>query len=147
MSAYLFKVSDFGISRLIDNERFDRTLSTLAPGTKGYMPPESWKCHGKYDEKFDVFSFGVLVVQTITMVPPNPSDRVNSSNMIVQEVKRRQIEGHPLQDLAFSCLRDDTTARPTAGQICHILERLTVPCSCCKLLISSSKVHSVDSIY
>ena len=146
------KVSDFGISRLIDNERFDKTLSTLAPGTKGYMPPESWKCHGKYDEKFDIFSFGVLVVQTITTLPPNPSDRVDSSNKIVPEVKRRedhlkQIEGHPLQDLAFSCLQDDTTARPTAGEICHILERLTIPCSCCKLLISSSKVHSVDNIF
>ena len=113
------KVSDFGISRLIDNERFDKTLSTLAPGTKGYMPPESWKCHGKYEKKFDIFSFGVLVVQIITMLPPNPSDRVDSSNMIVQEVKRREDHlrqiGHPLRDLAFSCLWNDTTARPTAG--------------------------------
>ena len=57
------KVSDFGISRLIDRDRFEKTLSTLAPGTKGYMPPESWKCQGKYNEKFDIFSFGVLMVQ------------------------------------------------------------------------------------
>ena len=145
------KISDFGISRLIDNERFDKTLSTIAPGTKGYMPPESWISQSKYNEKFDVFSFGVLVVQTITMLPPNPSDRaikarssstwnrtecINSSDIqIVPEAKRRedhlkQIEGHSLQDLASSCLRDSTTTRPTAGEICRTLQRLFVSCSC-----------------
>ena len=133
------KVSDFGISRLIDNERFHKTLSTIAPGTKGYMPPESWINHNKYNEKFDIFSFGVLVVQIITMLPPNPSDRAitvrSGSIQIVPEVKRRedhlrQIEGHPLQDLTFSCLQDDTTARPTASEICEFLQQLTNSCSC-----------------
>ena len=129
------KVSDFGISRLIDSERFDKTLSTLAPGTKGYMPPESWISHRKYDEKFDIFSFGVLIVQVITMLPPNPSDRVNSSIKIVPEVKRRkdhlqQIEGHKMQDVVSRCLQDDTTIRPTASKIYRILRQLLVPCSC-----------------
>ena len=129
------KVSDFGISRLIDSERFDKTLSTLAPGTKGYMPPESWISHRKYDEKFDIFSFGVLTVQTITMLPPNPSDRVDNSIKIVPEVKRRkdhlqQIEGHKMQDVVSRCLCDDTTARPTADKIYRFLQRLLIPCSC-----------------
>ena len=129
------KVSDFGISRLIDNERFDKTLSTVAPGTKGYMPPESWSCHGKYDEKFDIFSFGVLVLQTITLLPPNPSDRVDSSNMIVSEVKRRadhlkQIKGHPLKYLVSCCLRDRKDTRPSASKICQMLQRRRISCSC-----------------
>ena len=129
------KVSDFGISRLIDNERFDKTLSTLAPGTKGYMPPESWISNSKYNEKFDIFSFGVLVVQIITTLPPSPSDRADNSMKIVPEVKRRQnhlkqIEGHPLQELAYRCLQDDTTVRPTARQTCDVLQQLIIPCSC-----------------
>ena len=129
------KVSDFGISRLIDNERFDKTLSTLAPGTKGYMPPESWISNSKYNEKFDIFSFGVLVVQIITTLPPSPSDRADNSMKIVPEVKRRQnhlkqIEGHPLHELAYRCLQDDTTVRPTARQTCDVLQQLIIQCSC-----------------
>ena len=129
------KVSDFGISRLIDNEQFDKTLSTLAPGTKGYMPPESWISYSKYNEKFDIFSFGVLMVQIITTLPPSPSDRADSSVKIVPEVKRRQnhlkqIEGHPLQDVVYRCLQDDTTVRPTARETCDILQQLIIRCSC-----------------
>ena len=130
------KVSDFGVSRLIDTKRFERILSTLAPGA--YTPPESWKCqskhNGKYDEKFDIFSYGVLVVQTITMLPPNPShDRVDSSDRIVPEVKRREdhlklIEGHPLEDFVLLCLQGKTTVRPTACEICQILQQLTILC-------------------
>lgn len=129
------KVSDFGISRLIDSERFDKTLSTIAPGTKGYMPPESWKCHSKYSKKFDIFSFGVLIVQTITMLPPNPSDRVDSSNVTVPEVKRRedhlsQIEGHVLKNLAHHCLWDKEDERPSASKICRFLQRVPIACDC-----------------
>ena len=127
------KVSDFGVSRLIDTKQFE---STLASGA--YTPPESWKYqskhNGKYDEKFDIFSYGVLVVQIITMLPPNPShDRVDSSDRIVPEVKRREdhfqlIKGHPLEDFVLLCLQDKTTVRPTACEICQILQQLTIQC-------------------
>ena len=129
------KVSDFGISRLIDSDRFDKTLSTVAPGTKGYMPPESWKCDGKYDEKLDIFSYGVLVVQTITLLSPNPSDRVNSSGRIVPEVMRRrkhlvQLRGHLMEDLALKCLQDNKDDRPAARKVCHILQQVLILSSC-----------------
>ena len=101
------------------------------------MPPESWKCQGKYNEKFDIFSFGVLMVQAITTLPPNPSDRVDNFSQIVPEVKRRenhlrQIEGHPLQDLVFHCLQDDKDKRPTAAEICSFLHSIHkyILCTC-----------------
>ena len=128
------KVSDFGIARLVDSERFEKTLNTLKSGA--YTPPESWKCPGKHDQKFDIFQFGVLMVQTITMLPPNPShERIDSSGGIIPEVKRRQnhlkqIEGHPLEDLTHHCLQDKTTVRPTACEICQVLRQLTIECLC-----------------
>ena len=100
-----------------------------------HMPPESWK-HGKFDEKFDIFSFGVVTVQTITMLPPNPcGDRVDSSDRIVPEVERREdhlklINDHPLERFALLCLHEDTTVRPTAGEICQDLQRLAIQCRC-----------------
>ena len=129
------KVSDFGISRLIDNERFDKTLSTLAPGTKGYMPPESWISNSKYNEKFDIFSYGVLVVQIITTLPPSPSYRIDNSKKVVPEVKRRedhlfQMRGHQVQGLVSHCLRDNKDERPAASNICCTLQQLLIPCSC-----------------
>ena len=125
------KISDYETSVFLDNDQFDKTLSI---GTQLYMPPESWN-HGRYNEKLDIFSFGVIIVQTITMLPPNPSDRVNSSNVVVQEVKRRedhlqQIKGHLLQDLAHCCLQDIITTRPSARETCHILQQLTIQCRC-----------------
>ena len=128
------KVSDFGIPRLIDTKQFEKILNTLKSGA--YVPPESWKCPGKHNQKFDIFQFGVLFVETVTMLPPNPShDRVDSSGSIIPEVKRRQnhlkqIEGHPLQDLAHHCLQDKTTVRPTACEICQVLRQLTIECLC-----------------
>ena len=131
------KVSDFGISTRIPSGS-DETLSTIAPGDQRYMPPESWK-HGKFDEKFDIFSFGVLMVQIITMLPPDPhGDRVDSSNRIVPEVERREdhlklIKGHPLEDFVLPCLQDGATVRPTASESCQKLQQLqqlTIQCRC-----------------
>ena len=128
------KVSDFGISTRIASGS-DQTLSTIAPGDQRYMPPESWK-HGKFDKKFDIFSFGVLMVQIITMLPPDPhGDRVDSSNRIVPEVERREdhlklIKGHPLEDFVLFCLQDGATVRPTASESCQILQQLTIQCRC-----------------
>ena len=116
------KVSDFGISRLIDHEEFCKILSTAAPGTKAYMPPESWKFRGEYTEKFDIFSFGVLMLQTITMLPPDPSSRFDDLGRFVPEKKRREdhlskISGHQFENLVCRCLQDDQYARPDAKEI------------------------------
>ncbi|KAG5152974.1 hypothetical protein JHK84_029446 [Glycine max] len=57
------KLSDFGLARLFD---VDQTLGhTNRPfGTSGYMAPEY--VNGKFSEKSDVFSFGVLVLEVIS---------------------------------------------------------------------------------
>lgn len=65
----------------------------------------------------------------------SPSDCVDSSSVIVPEVKRhedhlQQIKGHLLQDLAHCCLQDDTITRPSARETCHTLQQLTIQCSC-----------------
>ena len=131
------KVSDFGHSGFIASGS-DQTLSTIAPGAQGYIPPESWKHDCKFDEKSDMFMLGVLMLQTVTMLPPNPSDRAiwrSGSTQIVPEVKRRevhlkQIAGHPLEYFARCCLQEDTTKRPTAHATCRIMQKLLIQCRC-----------------
>lgn len=52
------KVSDFGLSKLIDRDQSQ--VFTVMRGTGGYLAPE---CLGsKIAEKVDVFSFGIVVL-------------------------------------------------------------------------------------
>ena len=70
------KVSDFGMARLGDQDPQATPLTfTMCPGTDAYMPPEAVKDKPVYTEKIDCFSFGVIIVQTITRQFPKPGDR------------------------------------------------------------------------
>ncbi|KAI3803507.1 hypothetical protein L1987_31659 [Smallanthus sonchifolius] len=58
------KISDFGMARLFKAEETQGDTSRIV-GTYGYMAPE-YAMHGQFSVKSDVFSFGVLVLETAT---------------------------------------------------------------------------------
>ena len=135
------KVSDFGMSRL--NASRPATMTTC-PGTPAFMSPEALDEPPVYTEKLDNFSFGVILVQTITKHFPDPSnrfeiqrisDRRNPAQTIeakvpVPEVERRQAHigliepTHPLLPIALECLRDKDMERPSSQQLCQSLNAL-----------------------
>ncbi|KAF6171482.1 hypothetical protein GIB67_018006 [Kingdonia uniflora] len=58
------KISDFGMARIFGgNELQANTVRVV--GTYGYMSPE-YAMQGKFSEKSDVFSFGVLLLEIVT---------------------------------------------------------------------------------
>ncbi|TVU23632.1 hypothetical protein EJB05_26008, partial [Eragrostis curvula] len=59
------KISDFGIARMLDygTDLTTRDINYLA-GTMGYMPPE-YITEGILSTKYDVYSFGVILLETI----------------------------------------------------------------------------------
>ncbi|XVF38486.1 hypothetical protein REPUB_Repub20aG0106300 [Reevesia pubescens] len=58
------KISDFGMARLFSlNQIQGNTCRTV--GTYGYMAPE-YALHGQFSVKSDVFSFGVLLLETLS---------------------------------------------------------------------------------
>ncbi|CAN6457827.1 unnamed protein product [Victoria cruziana] len=57
------KISDFGMAKIVGN-RLEGDTRRIA-GTYGYMPPE-YAQKGIFSEKTDVFSFGVLVLESVT---------------------------------------------------------------------------------
>ena len=72
------KVTDFGMASLYDLKQLpqDTQLSfTRCPGATVYMPPEAVKDKPVYTEKIDCFSFGVILVQILTLHFPKPGDR------------------------------------------------------------------------
>ena len=125
------KVTDFGMVRLgILNPRL--TL-TLCPGAGVYMPPEAVKDKPVYTEKIDCFSFGVVAVQIMTRLFPQPENRQKDTGILARKIlerERRQNHiskvdpNHSLLGIALNCLKDRDIERPSALEICKSLGTL-----------------------
>ena len=139
----LAKVTDFGMAKLGDlNLQAARYTFTMCPGTDVYMPPEAVKDDPVYTEKIDCFSFGVIVIQTLTQLFPKPGNRhqeieINhpgiprgTVEVRLAEVDRRQNHisqvdpNHPLLPIALNCLKDKDTERLSAQQLCESVANL-----------------------
>ncbi|KAF8016259.1 hypothetical protein BT93_H1689 [Corymbia citriodora subsp. variegata] len=57
------KIADFGLARSFQED--NSHISTTIAGTLGYMAPE-YLVHGLLTEKVDVYSYGVLMLETVT---------------------------------------------------------------------------------
>ena len=102
------KIGDFGVTKLFKG----KNLTDLAPGRLGYMGPEAKRSVSSYNEKLDIYSFGCVVLFTITGI--ECTDNI--------EEWLNHISPWPLlQELAKQCLQDDPQKRPTAGEICEQL--------------------------
>ncbi|KAK9714797.1 hypothetical protein RND81_06G121000 [Saponaria officinalis] len=58
------KISDFGMARIFDSKQ-DQASTLRVVGTYGYMSPE-YALQGRFSEKSDVFSFGVLLLEIVS---------------------------------------------------------------------------------
>ncbi|KAF3946331.1 hypothetical protein CMV_027392 [Castanea mollissima] len=58
------KISDFGMARIFGNNE-DQANTNKVVGTYGYMSPE-YAMEGRFSEKSDVFSFGVLLLEILS---------------------------------------------------------------------------------
>ena len=134
------KVTDFGMARLLGAD--PHLTQTYCPGTNGYMSPEALADPPNYTTKLDVFSCGVLLVQLVTRIWPNPGPRMHTIqiknthvpsgqvHVTVPELERRREHldlvppTHPLRQLALNCIKDKEEERPTAEQLCSDLVAL-----------------------
>ena len=109
----LVKIGDLGQSRLKANNA--EYFNTAQPGAIPFMPPEAMQEQSRYNEKLDIFSLGVLMLEVATQQPP----RVALYGIgIIPEIQRhgrdlsKLEEDHPLKPLILSCLEDDPKERP-----------------------------------
>ena len=105
------KIGDLGQSKLKTAEYF----STCQPGAVPFMSPEALRQPSHYNEKLDMFSLGVLMLEIATQQSP----RVSLVGIdITPELQRRGEdlakldEDHPLRPLILSCLKDNPNERP-----------------------------------
>ena len=126
------KITDFGMSKLLDSNR-RMTPLTMYPGTLVYMPPEALSELPVYSKNIDCFSFGVLQIQIMTRQFPDPGPAVRvvedsrsptgTTRMPVLDSERRKSHidlidpTHPLLPTALSCLSYSEKDRPSAEDL------------------------------
>ncbi|KAK4785427.1 hypothetical protein SAY86_002116 [Trapa natans] len=74
------KIADFGLARSFQEDKSH--ISTVIAGTLGYMAPE-YLAHGQLTERADVYSFGVLLLETVTGRQNNRSKTDEYSESII----------------------------------------------------------------
>ena len=137
------KIGDLGTARLVDPRRQSRM--TTAPGTLHFMPPEALAdvtgIH--YGKELDVFSFGCVMLHTLSHEWPTPSEAViiNPDTSLVTgrtEVERRsqyferidRSGSDVLIPLIESCLSNLPKNRPSIVRVCDQLEGQLVDNGC-----------------
>ena len=89
--SFVTKVSDFGMSRAINPSALSRKSSIKV--TQAFMAPEALHVPPRYNEKLDVFSFGNVVISTLTHEWPNPGPPTEYEGDVfvaVTELQRRK---------------------------------------------------------
>ena len=117
------KIGDLGQSKLKTAAHFQ----TRQPGAVPYMPPEALRTQPEYNEKVDIFSFGVLMLEIATQTPP--SGRLDGIDATPEEERRssdlaRLADDHPLKPLIRSCLKNEPGERPDAATLLEELQEV-----------------------
>ena len=130
------KIGDLGTARLVDPKR--QSKMTKAPGTVDFMPPEALAdvTNIYYGKELDVFSFGCVMLHTLSNEWPTPSQAViiNPDTGLVTggrtEVERRsrffekidRSRSDVLIPLIENCLSNLPKHRPSIVRVCDQLE-------------------------
>ncbi|KAF4322237.1 hypothetical protein BBO99_00002282 [Phytophthora kernoviae] len=126
------KLTDFGVSR----ERSDRTM-TAGVGTSLWMAPEVMMGE-RYDEKADLFSFGVVLSELDSHKLPYSSAKITETGRVIPDTAilqlvssgRLSVEFSPpgssaleaMVNLGNACVAFDPDNRPTASQALYQMQ-------------------------
>ncbi|XP_019854169.1 PREDICTED: receptor-like kinase LIP2 [Amphimedon queenslandica] len=118
------KISDLGVSKIVD---FTRPRShTLVPGNPIVMPPEAYLPNKTYDFKFDVFSYGCLLLHIFNQDPPVPVNQLPSDPLTEWQRRfshvARMGRHHPLLPIVKNCLENDPAMRPNMSYIIRVIQ-------------------------
>ncbi|KAK8914332.1 putative receptor-like protein kinase [Platanthera zijinensis] len=132
------KVSDFGLAKLLGAGKSH--ITTRVMGTFGYVAPE-YANTGLLNEKSDIYSFGVVLLEAITGRDPvdygRPANEVNLVDWLKMMVGSRRSEEVVDPNIlerpstralkralltALRCVDPDSEKRPRMGQVVRMLD-------------------------
>ena len=110
---YLVRIADFGSSQFCTDDQDDSEV-----GCPVYMPPEAFHRNVPHTPKFDVYSFGVLIIQMVTRNFPREVKK--DLKVMEQTIKGKRYEW--LYSLAEHCVSENPCDRPSSNEICQVLK-------------------------
>ena len=130
---FVTKISDFGMSRVINPSAFTRKSSVK--GTQAFMAPKDLHDPPRYNEKLDIYSFGNVVISTLTHEWPNPGPPTKYEGdmfVAVTELQRREHyvvkftapEKQLFLPIVHQCLENRTDKRPSSVMLVQELRRI-----------------------
>nr|GLL39755.1 receptor-like protein kinase HSL1 [Ipomoea trifida] len=135
-SKFNAKIADFGLARILKKHGDPNTVSTVA-GSFGYIAPE-YAHTSKLNEKIDVYSFGVILLELVTGREPNDGDmdwcladwaryHVQEGRPIVDALDEEIKEVENIDEmcgvfkLGIFCTGANPAKRPTMREVLQIL--------------------------
>uniref|UniRef100_A0A8C6U3Y5 non-specific serine/threonine protein kinase n=1 Tax=Neogobius melanostomus TaxID=47308 RepID=A0A8C6U3Y5_9GOBI len=131
---FVAKISDFGLTRASSQHSTSTMLTCRIVGTSAYMAPEALR--GQITPKSDLFSFGVVLLEILSGLPPADEDREPQLLMDFRydiededeeltletflDIKMKDWEMgqvHSMYALASNCLFDQKNRRPLITQV------------------------------
>lgn len=128
------QIADFGLAKWLPDRWTHHTVSPIE-GTIGYLAPEYY-IHGIVDEKTDVFSYGVLLLELVTGRRPVDAQRQNlvvwaKQYLETENVKaladtrlQENYDANQMQRavlVAALCVRQSAVWRPSMSQVLQLL--------------------------
>uniref|UniRef100_A0A8B9BK19 Interleukin-1 receptor-associated kinase 4 n=1 Tax=Anser brachyrhynchus TaxID=132585 RepID=A0A8B9BK19_9AVES len=135
---YVPKISDFGLARA--SVTFTQTIMTdRVVGTAAYMAPEALR--GEITPKSDIFSFGVVLLEIITGLPPvdenrepqlllSIKDEIEDEEVTIEDyvdVKMHDWDAtsvHKMYSIADQCLNEKKNRRPNSKMVQQHLQEI-----------------------
>ncbi|KAF8015589.1 hypothetical protein BT93_H1185 [Corymbia citriodora subsp. variegata] len=114
------KIADFGLARSFQED--NSHISTTIAGTLGYMAPE-YLVHGLLTEKVDVYSYGVLLLETVTGRQNNKRKTSEYSDSLIK-IAWNHFQANRLEELSDPNLMlhnyPDSNIKNEVSRVIHI---------------------------
>ncbi|XP_051978505.1 interleukin-1 receptor-associated kinase 4 [Xyrauchen texanus] len=136
---FIPKISDFGLTRASAKQSNSTVMTQRIVGTTAYMAQEALR--GEITPKSDIFSFGVVLLEILSGLPPVDESRdpkllmemkdeiddeeISLSEFIDQKMKGWMMEEvEEMYDVSSQCLCEKKNKRPTINEVVSELEDL-----------------------